>query len=402
MASLQVQAREEELQSSTESDVDLDFDTSDDQATQLTLQRLKFQSDSEQEGSNKPRKWWSFGRSKTSYQPLSVQSGDITRNSPNTATASTDQENNTVLELEGNNLKCCSNVKKVLSIIFNWILKLVFFHRRVPIVPIVLLAINVIVCIVLLWAAVKVYPPAVNISLRSFTIPSHPSQEHWDVFLAAKAKRFINSTTTITSPDTSARQRRDLGRLVRRAADDECIDDPGVNHQTIPMHKYSTWNLELVYQVPDSIPDKNLLTKQRLSQIHEIEQSIYNSDDYVNMCHKSSRGALCDRLTSVVTSLYPTNSDGSYVYSTDDGFTPDLTKSLQQFKENPEQAYWFTGGRFSIVNGTNQIKATLLRSQVRVGLPLPCFGYGEYGEQKTKVYDHFISLIPLLEEASTK
>lgn len=385
----------EEQELLTESDIS--FETSDDEATPHTLQRLRFQSpsidDSASERSSESRKWWQFRKPKNSYEPLSIQSGDIV--SPVRDTVS-------VLDNPEQQCTASTSVKKFVGAIFNWIIKIVFFHRRVPVVPLVILVINVGLCCYLVSAAFTTYPPVINISLRSFTIPTHPSQEHWDTFLAAKAHRYINSSTTFNSTSNGIRRRRDARKRVVRETDEGCVNSPYVNHQTISMKKYSTWKLELVYQVPSSVSDKNLLTKERLGQIYAIEQSIYNSQEYQSVCHKARRDSPCDRLTSVISTLYPLNSDGSFVYKTDDGFTPNLTDSLLKFKNNIEQALWFTGGKITIVNTTNQIKAQLLRSEVIVGLPLLCFGYGDYGRQHDIVYKKFISLIPLLDGASTK
>lgn len=372
-----------ELESSLESDTEL-TDTEDE--TSEAFQKLRFhglQSDSED--TDKPAPKWKFWRNRNGQQQvLSVQSGDITVPSQTT-------------ELK-------KGAFGPASMVFNWILKFVFFHEKAPLVSVILLTLNVGIFATLLGTAISLYPPDINVSLTSFTIPNHPSQKHWDSFSAAKAGRYLNASSQNNVTQTSNIVKRDAESVMKRSVDGgDCTPQPGHRYQNIDMSRYGTWNLELIYKVRDGVEDNNLLTKERLSLIHSMENEIYNSDGYANVCHKKSGSALCDRLNSVMSSLYPRNSDGSYVYNTLDGFTPNLTKSLLQFKDHLDQALWYTGGQITVVKSTNQIKAKLLRSQLSVGLPLPCYNGAtsdNIEEQQRAVFDYYISLVPLFEKAS--
>ncbi len=382
-----------ELESSLESVAEL-TDTSEDETSEA-FQKLRFhglQSDSEDVDKHKPATKWQFWRNRSGQQALSVQSGDITVPGPIETT-----------ELESSK-GAFGQCRQIASTVFNWVLKFVFFHEKAPLVSVILLILNVGIVCTLLATAITVYPPDINISLRSFTIPNHPSQEHWDSFSAAKAGRYLNASSEITVTQTSTIVKRDTESVVKRSVGGgDCTPQLGQRYQNIDMSRYGTWNLELVYKVRDGVEDDNLLTKERLSQIHSMENEIYNSDGYANVCHKKSGSALCDRLNSVMSSLYPRNSNGNYVYGTQDGFTPNLTKSLLQFKDNLDQALWYTGGQITVVKSTSQIKAKLLRSQLSVGLPLPCYNGAtrdNIGEQQRAVFDYYISLVPLFEKAS--
>ncbi len=379
-----------ELESSLESEIDL-TDTSDNE-TSSALQKLRFQGESDTADGKKPASKWQFWKAQS--QPLSVQSGDITRSSE------TNDEHVSVL-----NSGYYSSAKAILSRIFNCLLKIVFFHEKIPVVSVILLALNVVIVVSLIAVASTVYRPNINISLKSFTIPNHPSQKHWDSFIAAKDQRYLNaSSSTVQTPTNEYVERNAEHYSKRSVGIGTCTSQPGQRFQYIDMSRYDHWNLELVYKVREGVADDNLLTKERLNQINKIENDIYFSEAYSKVCHKATSSSKCDRLTSVMSSLYPTNPDGSFVYNTEDGFTPNLTASLLKFKDNLDQALWYTGGQITLVSSTNQVKAKLLRSQLSVGLPLPCFDgvtSGNIDEQKQAVFNYYISLVPSLEKASS-
>ena len=278
---------------------------------------------------------------------------------------------------------------------------------RLPIVSLLLLIFNAVVIIAIAFScAFSSYTPTINVSIKSFGIPNHPAQVNWDAFNAGLQRQFTNSTTEQQPPSdepplnypSEGQLRKKRSALQARSIAPECSSIYATQYA---LHR--NWEMDLVFRVPDSNADSNILTRDRISYIHSVEELIYNSTEYKNFCHKPSSSPFCDPLLSLLTWLYPRDPvTGKYIYDTADGFTPDLPGTMRTLSEDASKALWFTAGELSI-NDTS-VEAKLLRSQIRVGLPLPCFKdtHDRYDEQKDLVTEYFASLMPVLEEMSTR
>ena len=377
-----------------------------------------------------------LGTNRNKYQPLSVQSGDIVQ-TQNTAPASFSTDSSAVaanINTTGTTVVAYASVPTSTEVseqldadaitkrevaekgglyavafpIVHKVVKYVYFHQRFSLVPIGMVGGHILLTVMFFLLAWFIYPPSLNLTIEAFTIPNHPSQIHWDAYTAAKNGKIWNDSVSNTdSTSSSYDSSLPLGKsnnILKRNIIEGCNRNPNAHYQT-RLHIF--WELDLVFRVPDSNldPDKNILTEQRIRRIHEIEEHIYNLPDYKDFCHKGLRADFCDPINSLLTWLYPRHKqNGSFVYNPDH-LTHNLTDSLLQLKNNHTNALWFTGGQVTIVNSTSFI-AKLLRSQVRVGLPLPCFTYtgdrvrDRYSQQNDLVTKFFVSLIPYLEGAS--
>lgn len=281
---------------------------------------------------------------------------------------------------------------------------------QLPVISIVYLIVNVVVMGVLLGVCLSVFPPRINLSIESFGIPNHPAQTHWDAFNAAKHKVYSNSTQPsnlqsayahgVVKKRSAHLQPRSLIRQPRAAFPD--CPTSSYNHYQYALHL--NWEMDLVFRVPTSNKDTNILRLDRIKYIHSVEEQIYNSTEYKHFCHKKSGTNLCDPLNSLLTWLYPRNPQtGRYIYNTTDGFTPNLPKTMRSLSANLSIALWFTGGELNVVNSTH-VEARLLRSQIRIGLPLPCFQglRDNREEQKKLVTDYFTSLMPVFDGLATR
>ena len=285
------------------------------------------------------------------------------------------------------------------------IVKVLFFSPKVgrvyiPVVSILVLFVNMLLIGGMVVTAFTVIPPKINLEVKSFGIPNHPAQIHWDALNAAKHNQFDNSSQHDDSPtDTSFELRKRRSVLQPRSSTGTFPNCPGESSQS----RFTSWNMDLVFIVPDSNPNKNILTSKHISRIHEVEEGIYNSQEYGYYCHKNARIRICDPLSSLLTWLYPRDKNtGRYIYQTPDGFTSDLQLSLYNLSMANPIALWFTGGEINLVNSSYEAK--LLRTQIQIGLPLPCYLNEDdrRKEQKQRVSDYFISLIPMLENSSTR
>ncbi len=353
-------------------------------------------------------------RSSPSPLKLSIQSGDIVR-SPTPATPPPGPGSlSSPIDIDGGGPPPPGPVPgppSDLSVLFKTIYTLVnffFFSIKfkrssraiIPVGSLAVLALNEILIGIIIALAVTKFPPQINISLKSFGIPSHPAQIDWDAYTAAKNQQFSNISQSYNSTLPT-------GAASKRSARQKRSDFPYPNCDPSTYTQYAlhtNWEMDLVFRVPSSNPHKNILTRERISYINSIENAIYNSVEYKHFCHKRSSTDLCDPLNSLLTWLYPRDRNtGQYIYNTSDGFTQDLPSTLKTLSSKLSVALWFTGGEINFVN-SSYIEAKLLRSQVRVGLPLPCFSSTRDRRdiQKELVTSYFVSLVPMLKEMSNR
>lgn len=411
------------------------------------LESLGDEAEGDQRDASRGKSSWfsklSFGSSREKYRPLSVQSGDIVHTPPGEVYTGTDHRTTTAAgstavvqtvvvvqaredhqeEVEDSDALTRGHVQAkgglyaFLFPIVHKVVKFLFFHQRYSAIPAAMIGFHHLLTLMFVLLAVFIYPPAINLTIQAFGIPNHPAQIHWDAYSAGNGGKIWNSTVWNDSAGSSESNNNNYGVKQQKQAHDilkrniikGCDRDPNVDYQR-RLHIY--WELDLVFRVPDGNPDKNVLTMERIKHIHEIEEYIYNHPDYADFCHKSRDFDFCDPINSLLTWLYPRDpQDGSFVYDTPDHFTPNLDESLDMLKNNYTNALWFTGGQVTVKNSTTFV-AELLRSQVRVGLPLPCFTYSgdtasdrrrdHYDQENELVTKFFASLIPYLDRASNR
>ena len=284
------------------------------------------------------------------------------------------------------------------------LVKMLFFSIKtrccvIPIISLAILAGNVLFIGTIAAVSIMKFPPQVNLNIESFGIPSHESQVNWDAYTAAESGQFDSSNPQGTGNSDSSIElrRRSNGELQPRST-----SQPGSFPNCPPQHdtqkhRHKYWMLDLVFRVPALNTNRNILTLDHIKYIHQIEETLYNSSGYQNFCLKSN-GVLCDPLVSLLTWLYiKDHSTGKYVYNTADHLPQDISKTLSSRQE----VLWFTGGELDYVNST--YTAQLLRSQMRIGVPLPCFSLGQRTrEQQELVTDYLVSLIPILKNMSNR
>ena len=276
-----------------------------------------------------------------------------------------------------------------------------------PIISIFKLVANLVLMCIIVAICITRYPPRLNISIESFGVPSHPAQVHWDAFEAAQDGQFILPNTSLSPINNQLlRKRRHTGDPdapnIQPRSNVVYPDCPSSSATQYAIH--INWEMDLIFRVPEGNADDNILRRDRIAYIHEVEERIYNSTEYKHFCHKRSNSDLCDPLNSILTWLYPRDRNtGKYVYDTPDGFTPDLPATIRSLSANLSVALWFTGGEINFVN-YSYVEAQLLRSQIRVGLPLPCFSgtQDRKEEQKEFVTAYFASLMSVFDELSTR
>ena len=292
---------------------------------------------------------------------FSIQSGDIQRDTPEGETEDVVDIN--TLSFKGRFIHMVhQTVYKVVGI---------FFANFVP--PLVTLFILLVIPLIgLSLLAVFVYPPQLDLSLRSFQIPDHESSLNYDAFQMA-----LNPYVA-TSDDGNSGSRRKR----------ECTRQQKLS---------TSWALDLYYVSKDR---GNILTPKRISQIHSIEQNIvkhkYTDLGYENFCHKTYPDK-CDPLNSLLTFFYPSIENGKYVYDGNGDTMLDINATLA-LAFQIESSYWY--GDFK----KNNTESKYLRSQLRVGVPI--LNYCRYSENAGVIHeiitDYFISFIPYLDSASTE
>lgn len=304
---------------------------------------------------------------------FSVQSGDIQRITPSINTP--EDETDVIQERGALNFK-----EKFLHKLHQTIHKVVkiFFSNFVP--PLLtLLIIMVVIPVGLFLLALFKYPPQLDLSLRSFQIPNHESSLNYDAFQMA-----LNPYVT-TNEESGTETTRS-----RRSSSTSC---------TRPLQKIpKPWALELFYVSKDG---KNILTADRIGQIHNIEQNIvrhkHGDLGYEDFCHKTKPFERCDPLNSLLTFFYPSYNGTQYVYDGNGDTMLDIDSTLAAAFQ-VESSYWY--GDFK----NNNTESKYLRSQLRVGVPI--LGYCRFDQNAEviheKITDYFISFIPYLDSASTE
>lgn len=323
---------------------------------------------------------------RNSNEPLSIQSGDIIR------------QNRPASEVPKNGFY---------AFLFPYVhklVKIVFYHQQVPVIPLILMLASVLLAVTLGVIVLLAFPPSVSLTLESFKIPDHISSIHWDAYQAA-VNGFFADTSGDSSQHASKRslekkESRDfagtLGIMPRGFEEKlNCPPIPGVTQHQM----FSSWYIDIVFKVPGGISDKNLLTPERIRFMHEIEEHIYTLPDYQYVCHQKVNG-VCDPINSLLTYLYPRHPNGSYIYASSGGLVPDVRGTLQNlFQSGNSITLWYTGGRVG-----PHLSATLLRAQILTGVPLRCYNgaLDRKEEQHQKVVDFFISVAHYLDGASSR
>lgn len=260
------------------------------------------------------------------------------------------------------------------------VVRVAFCHPACSLVTITLLLVATVLTGVLV---LLLLPPTLNFSLRSFQAPDHISATRWDAFRAAENGNFSFDAGGRTSVTRSL----DDPRPSKRAAGGVWPSCPSTYQTQRIMHAH--WALSLVYVVPKSSPDQNVFS--RLDRIYEIEQHVYNDENYKYFCHKCWSCSSCDPVNSILTYFYKDK------LLPNSGIVEDTRARLVSIlAEAPSSVLWYTGGKL------NNYSSTLLRSEVRIGVPLPCHDDSPLGQQHDLVQAFFLSFIPYLEGVSSE
>ena len=348
------------------------------------------------------------GGTLTAPAPLSVQSGDITRHPPPNLV---DHEKSRLYEFTFN--------------VIHPVVKVVGFQiGTVPVFSLFLVLFAIAYAFAFGIYAVLAYPVAINFSVRSFQVPDDPISEHYDAFRAAVEGSFATSGPSkgTRSLDTSwgeAKVEGSQNHLFVKGQVHKGVDHTwdidgretltatmtkglstshfsGCKNNSLTQHYFvESWVMDIVFK---SKRGTNVLSKEQIRYIHDIEEHIYHHHLYRYFCHIGRSLTVCDPVSSLLTYLYPRNYDGSYKYPPE-GLVSNYESYLNYLVNNVPATLYYTGGQV----GTN-LTATLLRSQIQVGVPLPCYANYEdrTHEQEKMVLQFFLEIADYLDHASTK
>ena len=288
------------------------------------------------------------------HSPLSVQSGDIVLPPARPQPASH------------------SRVYNKLFPIVHKVVKYVFFSENIPIVSLMILIVLSVVTGILGYLVWGVFPLTFNISIQSVQVPNHESSKHWDAYQAVLEQQIYDESHSSSLPksmsgyDSVTKSFSDplFGGDGGRGGGGGGGEAKGINDgrccrsgSQTTMH--GTWVLELVYRGRNG---KNLLENDRIKYLHKIEEHIYNLPDYESVCHFAYNDGVCDPINSILTYLYPRNTeDGSFKY---DDLLPNWKSQFdpsQLTSSELEQLLWYTGGKIG-----DNLTTPLLRAQVRL------------------------------------
>jgi len=297
---------------------------------------------------------------------VSIQSGDIELTPPGEGDEEADER-----DTHGGLTHFRENLHRKFYLAVHRVVNIYFANFIPPVLT--LLVFLVLIPVGLACLAYFVYPPQLDLSLRSFQIPNHESSLNYDAYQMA--------LHPYVKDDSQARRKR------------QCT-----NQQSL----LNIWMMDLFYVSKDG---NNILTESRLAQIHKIEKYIvqqhkFDKKGYEDFCHMSQSG-VCDPLNSLLTYFYPSYDEGTskLIYDGNGDVMEPINEALALAFQS-ESSYWYVDSKFNI----DKMESKLLRSQLRVGVPLA--GYCYYSQDKDamhqKVTDYFLSFVSYLDEASTR
>ena len=280
--------------------------------------------------------------------------------------------------------------------ILHKIVRVLFFKENLPITAYFAFAFFITTLAVLFAIVVVPLRPSVNLSIRSFQIPDQKSSIHWDGYQAAIAGDFSSPESNPNNVKKNIKKsyaHSNLFDFYRRSSQLKSTSPDCPTYPDAQSKSNRYWFMDIVYKVPKG---ETLLTVERIKYMHAIEEHIYNNENYPKFCPKIIYKTVCDPVSSLLTYLYPRYSDGSYMYPDNDGLIPE-TEIWQKLIIDDPRALWYTGGYI----GANY-SVELLRAQVRIGFPLPCYATLTQDEQHKIVTDFLLSLTPDLKKSSRK
>ncbi|XP_069803447.1 protein dispatched homolog 3 [Dendropsophus ebraccatus] len=169
---------------------------------------------------------------------------------------------------------------------------------------------------------------------------------------------------------------------------------------------HAHWRIELIFLARGD-EENNIFTKERLMTIHKIERKIMDHPHFREFCWKPHEVlkdlplgsySYCSPPSSLLTYFFPTEKGGKIYY---DGMGQDLADvhgSLKLAMTHPE-FYWYVDEGLT----TENLKSSLLRSEILFGAPLPNYYSVEdrWEEQHRKFQNFVISYISVLSKEST-
>uniref|UniRef100_A0A8C5QBC2 Dispatched RND transporter family member 3 n=2 Tax=Leptobrachium leishanense TaxID=445787 RepID=A0A8C5QBC2_9ANUR len=214
-----------------------------------------------------------------------------------------------------------------------------------------------------------------------------------------------NNTRTILSSTVSLKPICTAMSQTRHPREAPKSDLPRT-YVTANTQSHAHWRIELIFLARGD-DENNIFTKERLMTIHRIERKIMDHPQFREFCWKPHEVlkdlplgsyAYCSPPSSLLTYFFPTEKGGKIYY---DGMGQDLADihgSLKLAMTHPE-FYWYVDEGLT----TENLKSSLLRSEILFGAPLPNYYSVEdrWEEQHHKFQSFVTSYINILSKEST-
>ncbi|XP_053546042.1 protein dispatched homolog 3 [Bombina bombina] len=169
---------------------------------------------------------------------------------------------------------------------------------------------------------------------------------------------------------------------------------------------HAHWRIELIFLARGDA-ENNIFTKERLMTIHRIERKVMDHPRFREFCWKPHEVvkdlplgpySYCSPPSSLLTYFFPTERGGKIYY---DGMGQDLADvhgSLKLAMTHTE-FYWYVDEGLT----TENLKSSLLRSEILFGAPLPNYYSVEdrWEEQHRKFQNFVTSYVSILSKEST-
>lgn len=215
--------------------------------------------------------------------------------------------------------------------------------------------------------------PIIDISYNAFTIVNHKASEYYDALSFAvkynttgsfRVRRSIRDTHSPNGNGPSASLDRKKKSTVESSPAMEAYRQSHIQ-----------WKMEVIFLARGE-DDKNILKKEHIKYIHEIEQKIRHHKDYPNFCYRDLNMITkdpevranneCAPLNSLLTYFYPSQDSAGVLYY--DG----LGSNMADVNSAINMSMTHSGFYYYVDEKANKAsrKSSLLRTEVFFGSPL--------------------------------
>jgi len=244
-------------------------------------------------------------------------------------------------------------------------------------------------CVAILLSALGcIWPLKIDFALQGFKASDHSVAMDYDMMQSAVHQRQVY----LEKKRTSVTRRRLLGEEPE-APQRQLLGEHAFKVVNAPTRRSVQWRIHVIYEALG-----NVLEKDTLEAIRDLELKIQDAPGYNDFCLVEPNGKACAQPVSAVGYYFPSFDAAGQPVLDGAGKLVDIAASTEALIKMG--LYWFLGKEFT----PNHPRTRYLRTDFLFAGPLEGFNdvYEHQDEQREKFATFAATLVPLLENASTK